>query len=141
MSPSLRKHLQQIELLRLVLDHPTSNQQQQENAPLLDSRPIINAALTPDLNTTIIPLRIELLDFVPDSPAAKRSPSINLFTDREFDVLHLIGQGLSNPAIAEQLFIVEGTVKAHTNRIYGKLGVTNRVEAVIKAQELSLLSE
>ncbi len=57
------------------------------------------------------------------------------------DVLRLIGQGLSNPAIAEQLFIAVGTVKAHTNRIYGKLGVANRVEAVIRAQELSLLDE
>ena len=78
---------------------------------------------------------------MPDSPAAKRSHLINLLTDRELDMLQLIGQGFSNPAIAEQLFIVDGTVKAHTNRIYGKLGVTNRVEAVIKAQELSLLSE
>ena len=59
--------------------------------------------------------------------------------DRELDVLHLIGKGLSDPEIAEQMFIAVGTVKAHTNCIYRKLGVTNRVEAVIKAQELSLL--
>ncbi|MCK5644981.1 MAG: response regulator transcription factor [Gammaproteobacteria bacterium] len=59
----------------------------------------------------------------------------------ELDVLHLIGQGLSNPAIAKQLFIAVGTVKAHTSHIYGKLGVTNRVEAVIKAQELLLLND
>lgn len=69
------------------------------------------------------------------------SALIEPLTERELDVLHLIGRGLSNPAIAEQLFISVGTVKAHTNRIYGKLGVTNRVEAVTKAQELSLLSD
>ena len=131
-----------VELLRLVRDHPTSNQQQQEKAAsLLDSSSIINDAPLPDLNTTIIALRTELLDFVPDSAAVKGSPLIDPLTDRELDVLHLIGQGLSNPAIAEQLVISVGTVKAHTNRIYGKLGVTNRVEAVIKTQELSLLSD
>ena len=56
-------------------------------------------------------------------------------------MLRLIVQGLSNPAIAEQLVISVGTVKAHTNRIYGKLGVTNRVEAVTKAQALSILGD
>jgi ATP/maltotriose-dependent transcriptional regulator MalT len=131
-----------VELLRLVHDHPAGNQQQQERAAsLLDNQAINNDAPLPDLNTTIIALRTELLDFVPDSPATKRSPLIDPLTDRELDVLHLIGQGLSNSAIAEQLVISVGTVKAHTNRIYGKLGVTNRVEAVIKAQELSLLRD
>ena len=130
------------ELLRLVHNHPASNQQQQEMAAaLLDSSPIINDAPIPDLDMTIIALRTELLDFVSDSPGTKVAPLIDPLTDRELDVLQLIGQGLSNPEIAEQLFIAVGTVKAHTNRIYGKLGVTNRVEAVIKAQELSLLSD
>lgn len=130
-----------VELLRLVYEHPASNQQQQEKAAsLLDSSSSINDAPLPDFNTTIIALRTELLDFVPDS-AVKGSPLIDPLTERELDVLHLIVQGLSNPAIAEQLVIAVGTVKAHTNRIYGKLGVTNRVEAVIKAQELSLLSD
>jgi DNA-binding CsgD family transcriptional regulator len=130
------------ELLHLVYDHPASNQQQKEKAAsLLNSSSIINDAPIPDFKTTIIALRTELLDFVPVSPAAAGSALIEPLTERELDVLHLIGRGLSNPAIAEQLFISVGTVKAHTNRIYGKLGVTNRVEAVTKAQELSLLSD
>jgi len=131
-----------VELLRLVHDHPAGNQQQQEKAAsLLDDQAINHDAPLPDLNTTIIALQTELLDFVPDSAAAKGSPLIDPLTDRELEVLHLIGQGLSNPAIAERLIISVGTVKAHTNRIYGKLGVTNRVEAVTKAQELSLLRD
>jgi ATP/maltotriose-dependent transcriptional regulator MalT len=131
-----------VELLRLVHDHPASNQQQQKKAAsLLKSRSLINDAPTPDFKTTIIALQTELLDFVPVSPAATEPALIEPLTDRELEVLHLIVQGLSNPTIAEQLFISVGTVKAHTNRIYGKLGVTNRVEAVIKAQELSLLSD
>jgi predicted ATPase/DNA-binding CsgD family transcriptional regulator len=130
------------ELLRLVHDHPASNQQQQKKAAsLLKSSSTSNDAPIPDFETTIITLRTELLDFVPVSPAAAESVLIDPLTDREVEVLHLVVQGLSNPAIAEQLFISVGTVKAHTNRIYGKLGVTNRVEAVTKAQELSLLSD
>lgn len=131
-----------VELLRLVHDHPAGNQQQQKKAAaLLNSSSIINDVPLPDFKTTIIALRTELLDFVPVSPAATESALIDPLTERELDVLYLIGRGLSNPAIAKQLFISVGTVKAHTNRIYGKLGVTNRVEAVTKAQKLSLLSD
>jgi len=131
-----------VELLRLVQNHPASNQQQQERAnSLLGSSPIIHHAPILDLDTMITSLRTELLDFVPLAGAGKRSPLIEPLTDREVEVLHLISQGLSNPAIAKQLVISIGTVKAHTNRIYGKLGVANRVEAVIKAQELSLLTD
>jgi LuxR family maltose regulon positive regulatory protein len=64
---------------------------------------------------------------------------IEPLTERELEVLRLIGQGLSNPAIADRLIISVGTVKAHTNRIYGKLAVTNRVEAVTRARVLALL--
>jgi ATP/maltotriose-dependent transcriptional regulator MalT len=130
------------ELLRLVQDHPASNQQLKEKAAsLLDSSSFIKDVPLPDLNTVIIALLTELLDFVPESKAAQVSPLIDPLTDRELDVMHLILQGLSNPAIAERLIISVGTVKAHTNHIYGKLGVTNRVEAVIKIQELSLLGD
>lgn len=131
-----------VELLRLVRDHPASSQQQQKKAAsLLPGSSIIQDAPIPDFKTTIIALRTELLDLVPVSPAAAGFALIEPLTDRELDVLHLIGRGLSNPAIAKQLFISIGTVKAHTNRIYGKLGVTNRVEAVTKAQQLSLLND
>jgi LuxR family maltose regulon positive regulatory protein len=60
-------------------------------------------------------------------------------TERELDVLRLIVAGLSNPEIAEELFIAVSTVKSHVNHIYGKLGVTSRTQAVVKAQELGLL--
>jgi predicted ATPase/DNA-binding CsgD family transcriptional regulator/Tfp pilus assembly protein PilF len=130
-----------LELLRLVRDHPASNQQQQKRAASLLKSSSLNDAPLPDFKTAIIALRAELLDLIPEPAIAKESPLIEPLTDRELEVLHLIAQGLSNPAIAEQLFISVGTVKAHTNRIYGKLGVTNRVEAVTKAQELSLLND
>jgi LuxR family transcriptional regulator, maltose regulon positive regulatory protein len=54
-------------------------------------------------------------------------------------VLRLLAEGLSNKDIAESLTVVIGTVKAHNNRIYGKLGVKNRTQAVARARELNLL--
>ncbi|MGD9002334.1 MAG: LuxR C-terminal-related transcriptional regulator, partial [Anaerolineae bacterium] len=58
---------------------------------------------------------------------------------RELEVLRLIVAGLSNPEIAEELFIAVSTVKSHVNHIYGKLDVKNRTQAVVKTQELGLL--
>jgi LuxR family maltose regulon positive regulatory protein len=64
---------------------------------------------------------------------------IEPLTARELEVLRLIVAGLSNPEIAEELFIAVSTVKSHINHIYGKLGVESRTQAVIKAQELAIL--
>jgi LuxR family maltose regulon positive regulatory protein len=50
-----------------------------------------------------------------------------------------MAEGLTNRQIAEQLFVVLGTVKAHTSNIYSKLGVSNRTQAVTRAQALKLL--
>ena len=60
-------------------------------------------------------------------------------TPRELEVLRLMAEGLSNPALAEKLTISVGTVKAHTASIYGKLGVNNRVLAVARARERGLV--
>jgi predicted ATPase/DNA-binding CsgD family transcriptional regulator len=131
-----------LELLRLVYAHPASNQQQREKAAsLLVGIPLLDDAPKPDLSPTIIALRSELQAIKPNVPAARRSDLVDPLTNRELEVLVLMAQGLTNPAIADQLFIAVGTVKAHTHRIYGKLDVTNRVEAVVKAQELSLLGQ
>jgi LuxR family maltose regulon positive regulatory protein len=73
----------------------------------------------------------------------KASPSGDLIeplTDRELEVLHLIALGSTNKAIAQQLFIAPGTVKAHTASIYRKLDVANRTEAAARARQLGLLS-
>ncbi|MFE5805307.1 response regulator [Streptomyces sp. NPDC056491] len=59
-------------------------------------------------------------------------------TERENDVLALVGAGLSNAEIAARPGLVEGTVKAHVSAILGKLGVRNRVEAAIAAHEAGL---
>jgi LuxR family maltose regulon positive regulatory protein len=60
-------------------------------------------------------------------------------SDRELEVLRLLAAGLTNQEIADQLLIALGTAKRHTINIYGKLGVSNRTQAVAKARELNLL--
>jgi LuxR family maltose regulon positive regulatory protein len=60
-------------------------------------------------------------------------------TERELEVLHLIGEGYSNRRIAEALVITINTVKKHASSIYGKLGVRSRTQAVVRGQELGLL--
>ena len=58
---------------------------------------------------------------------------------REFEVLHLIAQGLSNGEISAQLFLAVSTVKGHNQRIFDKLQVQSRTEAVARARRLGLL--
>lgn len=60
-------------------------------------------------------------------------------TEREIEVLHLIADGLANQEIADHLVIGISTVKTHINRIYSKLDVSHRAQAVARARELNLL--
>ncbi len=65
---------------------------------------------------------------------------IEPLSERELEVLGLIIEGLSNREIGERLFIALDTVKGHNRRIYGKLDVNNRTQAVKKARSLNILS-
>jgi len=60
-------------------------------------------------------------------------------SERELEVLRLIAKGYSNRQIADELIVAVGTVKAHSASIYGKLGVSNRVQAVAVANQHHLL--
>jgi DNA-binding NarL/FixJ family response regulator len=64
---------------------------------------------------------------------------VGLLTERERDVLVLIGQGLSNAEVGRRLYLGEGTVKTHVRHILAKLDCANRVQAAILAHEAGLL--
>lgn len=72
-----------------------------------------------------------------DSP----DQATSILTPREHDVLNLLGQGLSNQAIAESLILSVSTVKIHVSNILGKLNVGNRAEAVAEARRRGLLDD
>ena len=73
----------------------------------------------------------------PDRPTAQ--PSNELLSQRELDVLRLIAEGLSNQEICERLFLALDTVKGHNRRIFSKLQVQRRTEAIVRARELGLI--
>ncbi len=58
---------------------------------------------------------------------------------REFEVLQLIGQGLSNQEIADKLFVSLNTVKTHTSNLFTKLDAKRRTQAIQRAKDLGLL--
>jgi DNA-binding CsgD family transcriptional regulator len=60
-------------------------------------------------------------------------------TQREHEILGLIAEGLSNREIGERLFVSENTVKTHSSRVFDKLGVNRRTQAVQKGRDLGLI--
>ncbi|HQG70375.1 MAG TPA: response regulator transcription factor [Rhodoglobus sp.] len=68
-----------------------------------------------------------------------KAPAGPTLSARETEVLALVAQGKSNPAIAQALFVSEATIKTHLLHVFEKLNVSDRTRAVTKAMELGLL--
>jgi DNA-binding NarL/FixJ family response regulator len=103
-----------------------------------------DAVLAPTATTRLVR---QFAAAAPREPAARhdddqlRAAQIRqTLTDREQDVFALMAAGLSNGEIAASLFLSEGTVKIHVGRILAKLGLRDRVQAVVLAYESRLIT-
>jgi DNA-binding NarL/FixJ family response regulator len=91
--------------------------------------------------TTLGPSVIaRLVDTYVHRPAVEKPPGLEELTDRELDVLRSMARGLSNAEVAAELYLAETTVKTHVARILTKLGVRDRVQAVVLAHRSGLAS-
>jgi DNA-binding NarL/FixJ family response regulator len=72
------------------------------------------------------------------SPAPVAPPGLAELTERELDVLRSLAGGLSNAEIASELFLAETTVKTHVAHVLAKLGVRDRVQAVVLAHRAGI---
>lgn len=95
-----------------------------------------DAVVSPRITAKLIDIAMPHLAR-PDAPA---SENLDALSPREREVFRCVGQGLTNAEIAAALHLSESTVKAHFGRILVKLDLANRVQAVILAYELGVVS-
>lgn len=94
-----------------------------------------DALLAPSITRRLV----ERFASVPSAPAAAPS-DLSELTPRELEVLQLLARGLSNAELAAELVLSEATVKTHVARILRKLGLRDRVQAVVLAYQTGLVA-
>jgi LuxR family maltose regulon positive regulatory protein len=146
-----------LELLSVAAHHPAGEYGTKQHVQRLIARygdrfsselsdPARQYDASTDLSTLVADVQADLVTPLAageqhdDTERSPFSPAlVEPLTERELEVLHLIAEGLTNREIAQRLSVVVGTVKAHNNNIYGKLGAGNRVQALARARALNLL--
>ncbi|MEV4875753.1 response regulator transcription factor [Streptomyces cyaneofuscatus] len=100
-----------------------------------------DAVVAPSLTRRLLDAYAQHLPTTPgDTPATASDPRITALTDREREILTVIGQGWSNTEIAARFHLAESTVKTHVTRILAKTGSRDRVQAVILAYDSRLVT-
>ena len=95
-----------------------------------------NALLAPSVTRRVVDAFVRR----PAPPATPTEPRLEQLTPRELEVLGLLARGLSNLDIATKLFVSEGTTKTHVSNVLTKLGLRDRVQAVIFAYENAVVT-
>ena len=98
---------------------------------------IVDAVLSVAAGKTVVPP--ELASALAGEIRLRARPAAPVLSERESQVLHAFARGLSIPQTAAELFIGASTVKTHTQRLYEKLGVSDRAAAVAEAMRRGLL--
>ena len=98
-----------------------------------------DAVVSPRVTRRLLEEYAQAMPF-PAARQAERYPQLSSLTEREAEVLEAVARGLSNAEIAATLCVSEATVKSHVGRILAKLGLRDRVQAVVVAYETGLVS-
>ncbi|MGX1887697.1 response regulator [Streptomyces sp. NPDC055287] len=99
-----------------------------------------DAVVTPSLTRRLLDAYAHHLPpTAADGASARNDQRLASLTDRELEILTVIGQGWTNTEIAERLHLAESTVKTHVSRILAKTGARDRVQAVILAYDAKLV--
>ncbi|MEU2510317.1 response regulator transcription factor [Streptomyces sp. NPDC007863] len=96
-----------------------------------------DAVVAPSLTRRLLDTYVHHLP-PPSRAVAPEDPRLTALTDREREILTVIGQGWTNTEIAERLHLAESTVKTHVGRVLAKTGARDRVQAVILAYDTGL---
>lgn len=98
-----------------------------------------DAVVAPSLTRRLLDAYVQHLPTTPGGPATPDARIAKL-TDREREILTVIGRGWTNSEIAERFHVAESTVKTHVSRILAKTGARDRVQAVILAYDTHLVT-